>query len=82
MELEFRTKDGVHMVTFKGEFARNVFGMLHTVPEVTKGLRKLGNKTNGYAEYICFTCIKTMGYSFLRDSIEIVLNEGDYIKVK
>lgn len=75
MELEFRTKDGNHMVSFKGEFATRAYYFINSCPEFVKTSKRFKGK-----EYICFECVELCGYVFHK-SVAITMKEGDYIKI-
>lgn len=80
MTLEFRSKDGTYILGFKGDLAYSILSKLGVIPELTKEVKRLGTTERGFKEYIRFTCIKECDYIF-HESIDLLFNEGDYIKV-
>lgn len=80
MELEIRNKDGYHMVTFKNDLATSIYYKINSLPEFIRNVRKLGKKDEHKKDYVVYVCSNRCGYEFY-NSVEIVLNEGDYIKV-
>jgi len=81
MELEFRNKDGKFMFGLKGVAAENAFNLLLKTPELVLIESNLKTKSgNEFKKFKVFECIKNCGYVLFK-SVEIIMNEGDYIKI-
>jgi hypothetical protein len=82
MELEFRKKEGTFMFGLKGETAENAFNLLLKTPELVLTQSELKtDSSNEFKKFKVFECIKRCGYVLFK-SVEILMNEGDYIKIK
>jgi hypothetical protein len=82
MELEFRKKEGTFMFGLKGEIAENAFNLLLKTPELVLTESELKTDSNNeFKKFKVFECIKRFGYVLFK-SVEIIMNEGDYIKIK
>lgn len=80
MELDFRDNKGEFMFALHGEFAKNVYKHLETMPELKKTTMKIKNK----GEFIVFKVLILTGYklAILGDSkLDIVIKKGGYVKV-
>lgn len=77
MELEFRTKLGVHKFSLYKDAARMVHAKLMETAEVKK--TKMPIKDKG--EFMVFLCMREFGLGIFGGEMDFVLTEGDYVKI-
>lgn len=76
MELEFRNKHGEFLLSFKGQFAKEVQRVLYKVPEMVK----IEKTISGKGTFVVYKVVKKCGYTFF-GTVELILPEGSYIKI-
>jgi len=77
MELDFRTKDGTHKVSFYGDLAEKVSSYLVKQPDIYVGtMTSKGKKIN------CYQSTNPIGTGFkMAGELEVLIQAGEFVKI-